>query len=221
MKNVKWFSLFFVCMLFSLLAGFGTGLYAGRYFYPVKTQESKAPEDRTENSTLSQEKIIQNDPKMQQMVQTLAKEDVTNADTVYLLIEKDMDTGDEVRTAMRLPEKYLGMNRELFVSCMEEYEENPPLSELERGFVSLEVARFSAAKVEVIMHYSYVKPSNNFYVVVYNGKVTVLLEDKKTVFMNTDIDLIKLPASLQQDIIQGMLISGEEQLYDFLEGYTS
>lgn len=42
----------------------------------------------------------------------------------------------------KVPQAYLGMNREEFVAAMERYEASPPLSELERGFTGLEVLSF-------------------------------------------------------------------------------
>ena len=52
----------------------------------------------------------------------------------------------------KLPDKYVGMNREQFLEAMELYEAFPPLSEMERGFVSLEVLSFSRKRVVVQMN---------------------------------------------------------------------
>lgn len=147
--------------------------------------------------------------------------DRINADTEYILEEVDLVGGSTVETKWSIPEKYIGMNRETFLVAMESYEANPPLSELERGFESLEVLAFSAEQVRVQMNYRYVEPGTSFYLMVYDGKVVVYQEDMHTVYLYTDISVQALPESLQQKIIQGMFLEDEENLYDFLENYTT
>ena len=49
----------------------------------------------------------------------------------------------------------------------------------------------------------------------------VYLEDRKTVYIETEIELDSLPEQIQHNIIQMMWIENEEKLYDFLENYSS
>lgn len=144
-----------------------------------------------------------------------------SVDTKYVLEETDVLTHSVVETTWRLPGKYVGMNREQFLEAMEIYESFPPLSEMERGFVSLEVLSFSRERVVVRMNYKFVQPSASFYLAVYDNNVVVYLEDKETIYIETDIRLDTLPEELQQDIMQMMWIEDQEKLYDFLENYSS
>lgn len=143
------------------------------------------------------------------------------ADTEYVLEETDVRNQTVVETTWKVPAKYIGMNREEFLKAMEEYEAFPPLSELERGFVSLEVLSFSTEKVVVQMNYEYTQPSSSFYLVVENNYVVVYLDDRETIYMYTDILLSELPDTVQQDVINVMFVEDEESLYDFLESYSS
>lgn len=147
--------------------------------------------------------------------------DTLCVDTAYVLEEMDILHRTSVRTTHRLPSKYVGMTREQFVEAMAIYEASPPLSELERGFVNLEVRSFAREQVVVQMNYRYVQPSESFYLAVYDNEVIVYLEDRKTVYIETQIKLDSLPEELQRDIIQMMWIENEEKLYDFLENYSS
>ena len=52
-------------------------------------------------------------------------------------------------------------------------------------------------------------------------EVVVYLEDKKTIYIHTGIWLENLPDKLQLDIIQMYPMEDEEELYDFLETYSS
>lgn len=144
-----------------------------------------------------------------------------SVDTKYVLEETDVLTHSVVETTWRLPGKYVGMNREQFLEAMEVYEAFPPLSEMERGFVSLEVLSFSRERVVVRMNYKFVQPSASFYIAVYDNNVIVYLEDKETVYIETDIRLDALPEELQQSIMQMMWVEDQEKLYDFLENYSS
>ncbi len=60
------------------------------------------------------------------------------------------------------------------------------------------------------------------YVVVNdNGYLTVYQKDLKTVYFQTDIPYAELHTELQEKIDQGYLIQDAEELYDFLENYSS
>lgn len=217
MKRRKYISLFFLCAVVFLCLGMFLG-YCLNHRLTVKEAEEKQPlEASAEESKESSGVVIRDEP----VVEASAKEDKLNADTVYIVAERDMDTGNVVETSTKIPQKYIGMTREQLVENLLEYESNPPLTELERGFVSAELLSFSTSQVEVQMNYQYVEPTGSFYIVAYDNYVVVMLEDKKTVFLNTEIAVTELPSAIQQDVLQGLFIPNEESLYDFLESYTS
>ncbi len=141
--------------------------------------------------------------------------------TEYVLEETDVLHHTVVETVWELPDKYVGMNREQFLAAMDTYAAAPPLKELERGFVGLEVLSFARARVVVRMNYRYVQPTESFYLAAYDNYVTVFLEDRKTVYIETEIALDSLPVSVQQQIMRMMWVENEEELYDFLETYSS
>lgn len=59
-----------------------------------------------------------------------------------------------------------------------------------------------------------------FYLGASYGKVVIYNEDK-TVYDYTDIELSGLPRNLQIEILNGFKINSMQQLYDFLEAYSS
>lgn len=142
-------------------------------------------------------------------------------ETEYVLEEMDSNRGTCVETTWRLPEKYVGMNREQFLEAIRLYEVSPPLSELERGFQSLEVRSFSRQKVVVRMNYSYLQPGEGYYLAVYDNKVVVLLDDCKTVYIETQLTMDQLPQEVQERLIRTIRVDTEQELYDFLETYSS
>ena len=56
---------------------------------------------------------------------------------------------------------------------------------------------------------------------VADGKIVVMEEDRKTVYLKTDIYAQALSDSLKQELIMGKYIQNMEELYGFLESHTS
>ena len=239
-KFVKGISLFFVYPVVMLGIGFYAGVRTTHFFYPGEQterlyyvpseNETPALEDGNEpelpeNTLQSMEECL--DYEKAEDTDLSAYTAVSNdgetlcVETEYIIEEKDLDDDTVVETSCRLPMKYVGMNREQFLEAMEEYEAFPPLSEMERGFVSLEVLSFSRERVVVQMNYRFLVPTSSFYLAVYDNEVVVYLEDKETIYIETEILLDQLPEELQQEIIDMMWMPDEEALYDFLETYSS
>ena len=240
MKFVKGISLFFVYPVLMLGIGFYAGVRTTRFFYPGEQterlyyapseNESPASEDGREpelpeNTLQSMEECLDyekaEDTDLSAYTAVANNGETLCVETEYVIEEKDLDDDTVVETSWRLPMKYVGMNREQFLEAMEEYEAFPPLSEMERGFVSLEVLSFSRERVVVQMNYRFLVPTSSFYLAVYDNEVVVYLEDKETIYIETEILLEQLPEELQQEIIDMMWMPDEEALYDFLETYSS
>ncbi len=60
-----------------------------------------------------------------------------------------------------------------------------------------------------------------YYLMEVNGYVVVYLSDKETPFEYTDIPYDELPALLREEIRNGKYIESTEELYGFLENYSS
>lgn len=218
MKFVKSISLFFLYPAVMFGIGFWLGVESMHFFYPGEQSERVVQEVPVQES----ETEVQDYSKAEGAVSQVASSmEMLCVDTEYVLEETDIDNGTVVETVWQLPDKYIGMNREQFLAAMENYELFPPLSEIERGFVNLEVLSFSREKVVVQMNYRYVQPSSSFYLAVRNNEVVVYLEDMETVYINTGIELTSLPEDMQQEVIRMIWVEDEESLYNLLENYSS
>lgn len=67
----------------------------------------------------------------------------------------------------------------------------------------------------------YAAENQCFYLYEKNGYVVVYQNDRTTPYEYTDILFYNLPETLQIEIRNGKYISGIEELYGFLENYTS
>lgn len=60
-----------------------------------------------------------------------------------------------------------------------------------------------------------------YYLKEENGTVSVYKGETQELFEKTSIPFQKLPTEIQTEIRQGKFFSGEEELFDFLENYSS
>ena len=223
MKAIKSIGLFFITAMFFMLIG---------YLFGIRT---KLPEghDRgisiTDNLTLDQETVM---PDLTSIVSATEEPFVSfldvssespflRSDTEFVLEEVDVRKGTVTELVERLPDRYVGMDRESFLKTMEEYAFAPPLSERKKGFIGLEVLSFSRDRVVVQKNYRRASPDDGFYLALVDYRVVVLFDDKKTVYMTTDVSFHMLPANLQEDLADMIYVENEKELYDFLEAYTS
>ncbi|MDO4307720.1 MAG: hypothetical protein Q4C77_12865 [Eubacteriales bacterium] len=61
----------------------------------------------------------------------------------------------------------------------------------------------------------------SYYLIEQEGFLTVCLSDQKTVFETTSIRISSLPESLQKEIRDGKYLKDQQELYSFLENYSS
>ncbi|MCM1045426.1 MAG: hypothetical protein NC417_07935 [Candidatus Gastranaerophilales bacterium] len=232
MRFVKSIGFFLVYPLLMLMLGFLAGIKAVEFFYPGNVsapQEAEPPmgweefiEEYLAEKALEESGAAQEPADVSGEVSpVVSNRETLSADTEYILKEMDIIRQTEVETTWRLPQKYIGMDREQFLTAINSYGDHPPLSELERGFVGLEVLAFSRERVIVQMNYEYLQPGEEFYLAVLDNEVVVLLDDQETVYIYTGISLDKFPETVQMQIMQMMWMEDEESLYGFLETYSS
>lgn len=231
MKIVKGISLFFIYPCIMLGIGFLLGIYVNQYFYPGNVETMPQPEKIVVESRPQESGFLQRGEKVnaddgyylqaENRPVSMSQEEVLTADTEYVIEEYDVKRESLVETIYKVPQKYLGMDREEFISVMDLYALSPPLSEQERGFIGLEVRSFSAERVVIRMNYAYAEPTEGFYLRVEDNNIVVYCDDGETVYMYTEISAQSLPEYIQGQIIMGMYMEDEASLYHFLETYSS
>ncbi len=246
MKLVKRISLFMVMSAVMLGLGGWGALKAEEFFYPHRyshgiaqsgTEEADhfrplvsqssgvadadyaAPSEGVQVGKVTAEQVIETEEK-QVIEAAAAQEPVVTADTRYLLELVDLSKGTVTESEETIPVMYIGLNREELLEALSAYEDNPPLTELEQGFETIELTAFSKDRVAVCKYYKEKEPQG-FYLMVADHFIVVYEEDRSTLYMNTDILLERLPDSLQREIMEGKFVASEEELYLFLESYSS
>ena len=209
MRNLKKVSVFLLCMVFA----FGAGIFIEKVmnsFYPNK--------NNIDDSTSILEEVVE----FTEPVKTALQNEINiTADTKLIIIEHDLNTGEEISTEKNVPTKYIGMDRETFIDEMKHYEKVPALSDIRRGFKSLAVISFSEKEIRLQKNYSKNVESEHFYIVSKDNKLVVYYDDMETVFLTTDILVESLPESVRLEILNKKYFENEEELYNFLESYSS
>ncbi len=230
MKLVKRISLFMTLSVVMLGLGGWGALKAEDFFYPhryrhgverdgVETQESVRAPMPQPVETAGEQSI--EEPEEKQIIEaSAAQEPVVTADTRYLLEMVDLSKGTVTESEEAIPVMYIGLNREELLKALSAYEDNPPLTELEQGFETIELTAFSKDRVAVCKYYKEKAPQG-FYLMVADHFIVVYEEDRSSLYMNTDVLLERLPDSLQREIMEGKFVASEEELYLFLESYSS
>ena len=205
MKILKSIGLYFVYPFCTFILGILTHIGYLNYFYPNKYAVP-------ENSFYLEESTYE--------VSNIARQ-ITTCDTRYIIIEHNLEDNTETEIEDKIPDKYLGMNREKLEEALNDYQQNPTLEDIEKGFHGIQLESFSSEEVRINKTYQPTEKTSGYYLMVLDGKIVVMEEDKETIYLTTDIYAEALSDNLKQELIIGKFIYNIEELYGFLESYTS
>lgn len=200
-------------------------LKAEQFFYPNKYQEKEIEKSMYDSDSMKNSNSGQwtsgKETQEEMIIETaVEKIPVVTADTMYLIEEVNLADGTIQEKQEDVPVKYIGLDRESLIKELESYDKNPPLTELEMGFETIELTAFSKDRVVVCKYYKAAE-EKGYYLMVEDHFIVVYEEDKRRLHMNTDILLSDLSDQLKAEIIQGKFIENDEELYNFLESYSS
>lgn len=210
MKVVRGISLFIIALGLFVIGCF-LGFEGHGFFYPGEHAEKS----KVNAATTVPEKKIQVSER---------DENVISADTSFVVIKVNVDDKSESTEEIPVPTYYMGMDRAAFEKQIENFDRSPSLQELQKGFQGSEIRSFSGSKVELCKFYQEKKEENTefYYLAICDSKVIVYRSDGQTVYMETDISAGDLPADVLQELLtQKRVVNTEEDLYDFLESYSS
>ena len=236
MKTLYRISIFLNCIAMAFIIIRGSELFtqewlknAGQAQHEKTTEQSEkqtdiSPQVSVKNRTeaeIESVQPLQALPSPEQVTQQAGSNpgDTTTCDTAYHVLVCDLTQGTEHEEIEDLPLSYIGKNRAQLMDLLDTYNESPPLEEQTKGFQGMELVAFSRTDITVRKTYE----TQLFYccVVVEDDYLTVYDEKRENVILYTDIRLQDLPDQLAQEIIDGKYFKTEQDLYHFLESYSS
>lgn len=161
-------------------------------------------------------------PEQEQELAEVAVQEGTVKSSAKLITEVyNTRTEDSERKVTTMPAVYLGMNREQVLEQLNEYMKNLSIADLEEGLVGYELLYYSSECLMIRKTYQPQEDFHKYYIKLSKGLITVFYSDRKTVYEYTDINISQLPSKLAIDVINGLEVKDEKELYDFLENYSS
>lgn len=125
------------------------------------------------------------------------------------------------RTKTTMPATFLGMTQTQVHEYLTKYMKNKTISDLENGLIQFDLVYFSPNCLILRKTYEIDEDYNKYFIKFTRGCITVFYSDQKTVYEYTDISLTQLPANIAANLITGLKIKDEKELFDFLENYSS
>lgn len=151
----------------------------------------------------------------------VTKREFVSRQTVYMLEEYDSYTGELTIRECEIPRQYLGMTRMELEEELEIYEHAPSLEDVSKGLISVVLESFSGEKILIRKTY-YLEPEKECYLLtVEDYRIVVYYKNLNTLYCYTDIEIDQLPQHLQDELLKIKKIESEEELFTFLESYSS
>ena len=114
----------------------------------------------------------------------------------------------------------LGCSEEEVHLYLNNYMKNLCKQDEEKGLCNYEMVSYHGQEIHLRKTYRTPKQIG-FIAKSYNGMVVILKNDGRTVYEYTEINIASLPEDLREQIADGLTIENEEELYNFLENYSS
>lgn len=188
-----------LCILFSL----------SYYFSYMKALE------RYEENRVESEKEEQVYPASNQ------EEAIVKPGAVCIYEIYNTETGTTTEEEGYVTSEMVALKRSDILLYLQEYMDNLPKEEAEKGLEAYTLSYFSTDKVVFQKTYNPNKASYMYYIVVENNIVVVYYTDWKTVYEYTGIDARGLSLEEQKKLSNGIKVKDNAELYSILEDYSS
>lgn len=117
--------------------------------------------------------------------------------------------------------EFIGNNRLDMLVYAGNYRELAPEQEEKDGLERMVLESFSPDAVTLVKYYGEPKEEEGYFIGVKDNVVIVYLADRTEVYEYTNIELWSLPAEVQSNLVEGIYVKNEQELFDFLQTYSS
>jgi hypothetical protein len=180
----------------------GIGVYSYYYFYPQRYQQTETGEYVNVEAAAKQT--------------TFPVDKDTTFIIEYYYPEEQRLLTEEVSDIPAL----LGCDKAGVEQYLTEYMEHLSQSDKDEGLVSFQLTGYQNSQITLRKTYD-TQEKQGYYAKSFNGTIVILQSDGKTVYEYTQIGIHTLPEEIQQQVTEGYYLENDEDLYNFLENYSS
>lgn len=141
--------------------------------------------------------------------------DTTNCKVIVV----DLFNNKRTEKSSKVPEYFVGLTRQQIDKYYDNYMQNIPVEEVEKGLQTINVLEFSSD--EIVIEKIYDESSVKYYIMDRDGYIKIYYGDKKTLYENTGIKTDSLPDTEKKNLEVGICVDNKEKLLSILEGYSS
>lgn len=149
------------------------------------------------------------------------QEEVIEPTTKYFLEIYNLKTNQLTREELNPTSELIGMNRSEVIQYLANYMVNLPLNEKNKGLYAYDLLQFSRKEIVIRKSYNEDIVKFRYYVAVKDGKVIVYYSDLSTIYEYTTIEVMDLPESDRNELMEGVYVKTDDELYSLLESYSS
>lgn len=131
----------------------------------------------------------------------------------------DLFNNKRTEKSSKVPEYFVGLTRQQIDKYYDNYMQNIPVEEVEKGLQTINVLEFSSN--EIVIEKIYDESSVKYYIMDRDGYIKVYYGDKKTLYENTGIKTDTLPDTEKKNLEAGICVDDKDELLSILEGYSS
>ena len=114
----------------------------------------------------------------------------------------------------------IGYDKEGVEAYLKDYMQHLSATEKNEGLTSYRMISYKDNTIH--LRKTYQKPQyDGYYAQAFNGYLVIMNGDKKTVYEYTNISIHVLPQEVQDCLDMGYYLENEEDVYNFLEAYSS
>lgn len=203
--------LYIICFIFVFAA---LGAYFSYNYFANNTKREDLPKENIDEIGA---KLIEKKLNLKHKEQTK----INNLTTIKLQKYYEL-TGDFNEEIINTPVIFLEMTKEDLITYMSNYLSNPDREDVNEGIIAFDIIKFS--KEEVVLRKTFNNTSIKevkYWGYIENGYVSIYLDDNETIYDYTDISANILPNNLRNQFENGKKFYGIEELYEFLETYST
>lgn len=149
------------------------------------------------------------------------QEELVTKDTCIILEIYDKDGTLTERTETSPGADMMGNNRLDMLVYAKKYQEHISEDEQREGFERMVLKSFSPEQVVLAKYYGEPVEDPGYILAVKDNAVIVYTWDRSQVYEYTNIELWTLPQDIQSELVEGIYVKNEQELFDFLQTYSS